>query len=510
MDIKKFIYGHCVHPVRTRIWDTYSQSYKVRELSCGKCLHCKNTRINEWVTRLYAQAEYSAFVYFITLDYAPFDLSSPVGRFLASETGACYHNINSTGHYGMHPLVLCKNHLQDFFKRLRKQLAFKIHYFACGEYGTHAKGRGYGRPHFHAIIFSNNEITPEQFIKAWTINGYQIGRVDFNDLRANGSFDNLNSSNINSSKYVFKYVCKYIQKSDFDFSQLATIDFHRTFFEAMHYTIVQDSLFSTSLVADASKNDFTWDKYVSAYSPFTVCSRRPSIGFEYLQENLTRFTLRDYRLFGLPKECKTFPSYFRRKAKEQLCEYVATGQKSCLPSTAARTGYVLSVLREIENSRIDFANHKDSLFNSWHTSRNKKGELRLFHYSHGHCVAELPLHDLNIFDNKNHFMYQFNGYSYIVWAKIKKCGFVRLCEMDIGDVLREMWPRFKYLFDNYIKPAYDEQVLNESDLYNSLLVAYGNENTYEKFYQEVYARYQVELQNLYKNKLLQQNSKISL
>ena len=158
MNLRNYIYGHCVSPISTKIWDAYSQSYIIRQVPCGKCLHCQNTHINEWVTRLVAQRKYSKFCYYVSLDYAPFSVANPVALKLARETAACYHNINATSHYGMHPLLLCKNHLQDFYKRLRKNTGIKLQYFACGEYGMHANGRGYGRPHFHNIIFANEPI----------------------------------------------------------------------------------------------------------------------------------------------------------------------------------------------------------------------------------------------------------------------------------------------------------------------------------------------------------------
>lgn len=45
---------------------------------------------------------------------------------------------------------LRKDHLQKFFKRLRRDLPvdYKIKYFACGEYGDKTD-----RPHYHSIIF---------------------------------------------------------------------------------------------------------------------------------------------------------------------------------------------------------------------------------------------------------------------------------------------------------------------------------------------------------------------
>lgn len=511
MDLKKFIYGHCVSPVRVRVWDTYTSSYIVRELPCGKCLHCKNTHVNEWVTRLYAQAKYSAYVYYITLDYAPFDISNTESRKLAAETAACYHNLNSTKSYGMHPLLLKKNHLQDFFKRFRrKNENIKIQYFACGEYGTHANGRGYGRPHFHAIIFSNFPISHDMFQDAWTINGYKIGNVDYNDLRANGSLDNINSENkFLNAKYVFKYVCKYLQKSDFDFEKLATIDFHRTYFDSLRQTMFKSDLFSELFIQDSGQSVYTWKNYISDYSPFIVCSKRPSIGYEYLVNNIERFNKRDFRLFGLSENGLVFPAYFRRKVKETYCPFVAVGKKSCLPTTSSRIGYILSVLREIEDSRTDTSNFVNILQNAWCSSKDKNGNLILNCFHGGSLVGSIPCASLHMYETYDNIFYQFNGFGYTCWQKVKKLGYVRLQDMAITDVLRDVSPHFGNYYNEYVKPMHDIKELQENELKDTIKSVYSahGEKAEEIFLQEVYARYQAELQDIYKNKLLQQNSK---
>lgn len=508
MDLKKYIYGHCVTPVRVRTWDVYSRSYIVRDCPCGKCLHCKNTHINEWVTRLYAQALYSPHVYYITLDYAPFDLTSPVARQLASETAACYHNINSTRHLAMHPLVLCKNHLQDFFKRLRKNTSATIQYFACGEYGMHAEGKGYGRPHFHCIIFSKQEITEEQFVKAWTIHGYKIGKVDFHDLVANGSFSDDQS--IYNSKFVFRYVCKYLQKTDFEFDKLATIDYHRAYFESLSLCIKQDDLFTLSFANDGEcgkNSSFDWKQYVKEFSPFIVCSRRPSIGSAYFNENVERFNKLDFRLFGLPEDCIAFPSYYRRKVKENLNDFAALGLESYKVATSSRVGYILSVLSEIADSRTDVSNFENLASNVW----RKGGSGELVCYRGGEKIGSIPLASLHMYDYRNDIMYQFNGYSYTLWRKVKKIGFVRIENQDILDVLSLVKPSFDRYYKEYVVPMHKRAVLQEEEFYSSIRAIFGDSvDAYERFTNEVYASYQSELSSLYKTKLLMQNSKRNL
>ncbi len=58
--------------------------------------------------------------------------------------------------------ALNKDVLQRFFKRFRKELSpRKIRYFSCGEYGE-----DYGRAHYHAIVFGEDDSTIN-----WTYQG---------------------------------------------------------------------------------------------------------------------------------------------------------------------------------------------------------------------------------------------------------------------------------------------------------------------------------------------------
>lgn len=513
MDIKKYIYGHCISPVRVSVWDSYKQCNSLFELPCGKCLHCRNTHINEWVTRLYAQAKYSAHVYYITLDYASFDLTSPVARKLAAETAACYHNINCNSKYGMHPLILEKSHLQNFLKRFRKNTGKKIQYFACGEYGTHAKGHGYGRPHFHLIVFSNDSISPVEFEDAWTLNGYKIGRVDYHDLVANGSFSKIKTKNINdkyNANFVFKYVCKYLQKSDFDFEKLATIDFHRTYFESLCETLADtDTLFpKIERITDKSEIDERWKEYKLFYSPFIVCSRRPSIGFTYFEENCNRFKKQDFRLFGLPKEVSIFPNYYRRKTKESICPYTSIGEISCRPSSNSRLPFVVSVLRQILDMRTRVENLSVSRSDDWYISRYLDKD-----YLHK-VVDGLPTgirkSDLHLFNLNTKTFYIFNGYDYACWHKYNRIGYEFVGYVPIENVLSIVQPFSDNLVSTVLRPNYIARKQREKTLYDSLVALYGKDDTLDKFKEEVYARYRVELLEIQKIKFLSQNSKISL
>lgn len=511
MDLKKYIYSHCVFPVKTKIFDAYSQSYKFQYVPCGKCLHCKNTAVNEWVTRLYAQALYSNYVYYITLDYAPFSyekdtFSDSTAAFLAAETAAVWQNYNKYHRYGMQPLLLKKNHLQDFLKRFRKNIGLKIQYFACGEYGTHAEGSGYGRPHFHLIVFSESPISQMDFQSAWTLNGYKIGNVKYEDITLEAKGYNIPTIN-NNAKACFKYVCKYLKKQDFDFESLRTINYHRAYFKSLQYEFAKvDTLFPERVpITDSETLKYNWIQYIKDFSPFVVCSKRPAIGLQYLQDNIERFKTRDFRLFGLPAEDLLFPRYYVRKTKESFTSLVAVGLISQKPTTNSSLGFVSSVLDQISSSRLDFSSFGYSFEESWRVYSNK------YLKPYFDCDGSIDISSLHLYDTNTHVFYQFNGYYYTLWQKVKNLGFHRLDIMDIREVSNMIRLQFNNLYNLWIKPMYDHKSLCESELYDTINQLYSGDTTFDKydnFVKDVYSYYQIELDSIRKTTLLTNNSKI--
>lgn len=71
---------------------------------------------------------------------------------------------------------LCKEHLQKFFKRLRreneKHTQKSIRYFAIGEYGE-----TFERPHYHAIAFNIHDRTIQKLHTIWPVGFYRMGTV---------------------------------------------------------------------------------------------------------------------------------------------------------------------------------------------------------------------------------------------------------------------------------------------------------------------------------------------
>lgn len=95
---------------------------------CGTCTQCMAEKANNWLVRNYYEAKKWKKIAFITLTYKE------------------------------NPYFLIKKDLQDFIKRLRRNLEYhgckeKIRYFATGEYGSLK-----GRPHFHIIIYNFEDV----------------------------------------------------------------------------------------------------------------------------------------------------------------------------------------------------------------------------------------------------------------------------------------------------------------------------------------------------------------
>lgn len=114
------------------------------EVPCGKCYNCLRTRANQWVFRLNREMRYHLCACFLTLTYDD--------EHLPSDGSLCY------------------KHVQDFYKRIRKQLQFR--HFTIGEYGPENL-----RPHYHAILFGLSQ-NDEVFLREkWPYGFIQLGSV---------------------------------------------------------------------------------------------------------------------------------------------------------------------------------------------------------------------------------------------------------------------------------------------------------------------------------------------
>lgn len=140
----------CTHPVyipRTGAKEIGLDGKRYDTVPCGKCLACRKERSKAWAIRCMMESTYYEDSIFATFTYDPENLSYAIG---ADGIGR--------------PTLLPKD-LQDFWKRLRKELSLqgrRIKYYACGEYGDHTF-----RPHYHAIIFGLSFMDKDLLCNTW-------------------------------------------------------------------------------------------------------------------------------------------------------------------------------------------------------------------------------------------------------------------------------------------------------------------------------------------------------
>lgn len=158
---------------------------------------------------------------------------------------------------------LNKKHLQDFFKRFRFNHKKQVRYFACGEYGDRSF-----RPHYHVAFFN-------------------VGFSDFKNLKSSKGgfmarsnewpfgFVHVGDLTIDSANYVAGYVLK----------------------------------------KQTGKNSQIYED-LGVEPPFCVMSRRPGIGFDYVEENREMLERND---FVVAKGVKyALPRYYKSKLNKYL------------------------------------------------------------------------------------------------------------------------------------------------------------------------------------------------
>lgn len=165
---------------------------------------------------------------------------------------------------------LVKKHLQDFFKRFRFNHKKQVRYFACGEYGDRTF-----RPHYHVAFFNVGfddfkNLKPSKGGFMARSNEWPYGLVHVGDLT------------IDSANYVAGYVLK-------------------------KQTGKQSCVYGD----------------LGILPPFCVMSRRPGIGFDYVEENSEMLERND---FVVAKGVKyALPRYYKSKiehAKAHFADYL--------------------------------------------------------------------------------------------------------------------------------------------------------------------------------------------
>ncbi len=466
MDLIKHIYAHCFNPQKVRILNPVTREMEMREVPCGKCYHCRITKVNEWCTRMVLESKARKYTYFVTLTYSPRSLHTEVFRETYPMTNRC----NTYGKEQPMPLVLRKDHLQKFNKRLRKNTGIKYKYFACGEYG-----HKYARPHYHMILWSDVPISKIDIYRAWsTIDDYGrrviIGDIDYHLISENHLLNKEQMS-------AFKYVCKYLQKGEFDFKKLPTYQYHNN---------LKDLLYGKSEWSIAKYSPKKWidghpvenadqvdDLYSKRFSPFMLCSKSPAIGFDYLSENIDRFKTGDFRLFGLPKEGNfILPAYYVRKTKESLCPYCRINEETEDLRTNATIPDLAAVLVEIQNC-IDFM----AGFSSVQPLVYQDPVTDKIVYENDSNIGERrpsfrPQY-FTVFDKLHREWFAFNGTDYRRYKKTR-AGVVELGRVPVHEMIDRLQSTYQYLYDNVLYPQTNQRMQKEHEQQEYIAATYGD------------------------------------
>ena len=217
---------------------------------CGKCLGCRLDYSRQWADRMMMQLETSKKGLFLTLTYDQDHV--PV---------AFDENDNPIG------LTLNKKDFQDFLKRLRRNFdgkdghpgPYEIKHYTAGEYGSNTL-----RPHGHSIIFG-------------------IGLEEIKD-RVSMGCNNLHQEFFKSDFLDSVWSYGHVLFSDVSYSTCAYV---------------------ARYVTKKALADVTMAK-LGVEEEFSMMSRRPGIGKQYLEEHPDCFDyvnikLKDGRSAAIPK-----------------------------------------------------------------------------------------------------------------------------------------------------------------------------------------------------------------
>ncbi|UPW40876.1 replication initiator protein [Sigmofec virus UA08Rod_6403] len=158
------------------------------EAPCGKCCGCRIDQQNQWTSRCLLESQLYESSYFITFTYDDEHVPhSPLGM-----------------------QTLQYKDFQDFLKRLRDSLDYKIRYRVCCEYGERTR-----RPHYHALIFGlklsdlkflYSEVRGRKVYRAGV--GHEHYTSKFLEKKWQKGFVDVAAVDVGSIRYVNSYMMK--------------------------------------------------------------------------------------------------------------------------------------------------------------------------------------------------------------------------------------------------------------------------------------------------------------
>lgn len=199
-------------------------------LPCQKCRGCRLEYGRIWALRCMNEAELYEENCFVTLTYNNENLPTDKG--------------------------LKKSDVQKFLKRLRKKYEGKIiRYFGCGEYGEK------GRPHYHLIIFNYK---PEDL-----------------DL-------------IKSQRYSWKRSHFSTYKGGDLFTSEEIAELWQKGFVSVGEVTFESCGYCARYALKKVKGEKAKEKYGEKEPPYSMMSRRPGIGREWIEKYLNDIYAKDY------------------------------------------------------------------------------------------------------------------------------------------------------------------------------------------------------------------------
>lgn len=286
-----FATSGCLNPRKIYVYNGLIGTNEPMYVDCGHCIRCKDQKRNELASRmiLHAKSEPWKYVYFVTLTYGSYNLNTFESHPFKSdwlETFPVQDTYNKNARLVWTPSILVSSHFTKFMKRLRKQHPVNlISYAVAGELGG-----SFGRPHFHAILYSTLPLTKKDICLAWSFDCYEkspgnivrycggfsdckkrftflIGRVDFHDLVANGTCDfdsvkNPNDPSVHGARNAFAYVAKYCVKDTKCMPKIAEQRYKKV------YNQLQDDIEYLSLLGKSTIYNYNPIHSIETYNSF--------------------------------------------------------------------------------------------------------------------------------------------------------------------------------------------------------------------------------------------------
>lgn len=341
--------SNCTHRVLIHTIDRLTGQPTDMWVPCGCCEACIGAKQESWVTRMTLHTLNYKHVYYLTLTYAPiYNEEHPLCKFVMEQTSDLFwhkDDYNYKHRLCTSPCLTSRSAMPLFFKRLRARIDSPLTYVYCTE-----NGGDFGRPHYHAIIYTDAALTKQDFMACWQIpyivkDGvylpsrgknclhYPLGNVECEDVK-HEAFCKMpqDPTGAHRSGACFKYVAKYVGKKSYDFDttriRWAYDDYQKTIqrtyvpvlISKLNARIINNSLQTMEGSEQVFDEDGLYTNYLDFLRdnlPRVRFSLRTPIGSLYLQEHFDEVRAASKNGLRVSGVSFFFPPYFRRKLEER-------------------------------------------------------------------------------------------------------------------------------------------------------------------------------------------------